>query len=368
MAIRIRIAAGATERISLVYSPLLEAALSLHVLIDPKHHSLHHAWVREMRGLPTGLKKAISSFAFCFRGYMPSVLTPGPTGEFPNFQDDLDRLRSIPLDVVRFEFTRPYYGGALPRTPTALDDPAVRDEVLMRAANGDPAGAELVALAFDDPALLLRKFARLLADYWEIAFASQWHRIEPLLADAVAEAGIALAARGVYGLLEGIGGDLKVDPLGEQVWLERDHEHDLEISGDDRLVMIPSVYIWPHLRIGCDVPKSPGILYPAPALGRQARGRLAPADLLRVLKALGDDTRLRAIRLIAQQPRSTQELAPMVGVTEAALSKHLRLLADAGILVARRDGYYVLYSLVADQVVGVADGLRDYLSLSDSLT
>ena len=64
-----------------------------------------------------------------------------------------------------------------------------------------------------------------------------------------------------------------------------------------------------------------------------------------VLRALADDTRLRALRLIAERPRSTQELAPLVGVTEAALSKQLRALADAGPLECQRDGYYVLYRL-----------------------
>jgi DNA-binding transcriptional ArsR family regulator len=81
-----------------------------------------------------------------------------------------------------------------------------------------------------------------------------------------------------------------------------------------------------------------------------------------VLPALADDTRLRALHLTAERPRSTQELAPLVGVTEAALSKQLRVLADAGLLERRREGYYVLYRLVPEQVTAVAPSLWAFLS------
>ena len=62
----------------------------------------------------------------------------------------------------------------------------------------------------------------------------------------------------------------------------------------------------------------------------------------------GDSTRLRILGLIAEQPRSTQELAPLISLTEAGASRHLRLLADVGILTSHREGYYVVYSIAPD--------------------
>lgn len=100
----------------------------------------------------------------------------------------------------------------------------------------------------------------------------------------------------------------------------------------------------------------------SPALKREiAALPLPPSEMLRVLRALADDTRLRALRLIAEQPRSTQELAPLIGLSEAALSKHLRLLAEAGILEAHRTGYYVLYHLVPEQITIVMESIHTYL-------
>ena len=84
--------------------------------------------------------------------------------------------------------------------------------------------------------------------------------------------------------------------------------------------------------------------------------------MLRALRALGEATRLRALQLIAERPRSTQELAPLIGISEAGLSKHLRLLAEAGLLETRREGYYVLYSLVGERLAAISDALPAFLA------
>jgi len=76
------------------------------------------------------------------------------------------------------------------------------------------------------------------------------------------------------------------------------------------------------------------------------------------LKSLADPTRLQILELLVKQPRSTQELAPLVGLTDAGTSKHLRVLAAAGLLTTKREGYYVVYSFEADKLATLSDELR----------
>jgi predicted ArsR family transcriptional regulator len=78
---------------------------------------------------------------------------------------------------------------------------------------------------------------------------------------------------------------------------------------------------------------------------RGLAGPPPPDTLVRGLRAAADPTRLRILRLVAERPRSTEELAPLVGLSESGLSKHLRALTDAGLLSTRRQGWYVLYAL-----------------------
>jgi len=95
------------------------------------------------------------------------------------------------------------------------------------------------------------------------------------------------------------------------------------------------------------------LAYPADFVADGTRREQPPDALLRALRAAADPTRLQALRLIAEQPRTTEELAPLVGISEAGMSKHLRLLAESGLVRARREGYYVLYSLDRSRLSGL---------------
>jgi DNA-binding transcriptional ArsR family regulator len=117
--------------------------------------------------------------------------------------------------------------------------------------------------------------------------------------------------------------------------------------------------------VGCDAPWPPSVVYPAAFVADEARPRIPSADLVSVLRGLGDGTRLQALRLIAERPRSTQELARLVGITEAGLSKHLRQLAAAGLVTTRREGYYVLYSIERERIELLSEAVFDFLEVRD---
>jgi DNA-binding transcriptional ArsR family regulator len=358
-----RLPPSAAERVAFSYSPALEAVLSLHVLVEPKHHPVQHEWVRAMRRLSPALKREIEAFSFAYRAYFPEFFFPPPAGELADFTSELRRLRDVDDELVRLEFAIPLIGGQaekeIRRDPAALEAPEVRRRLLEgAAATGDEAVARQL---LGDPRGVLDRFLGLLESYWAEAFAREWERIEPDLAASVIQAGRVIARRGLYALLHSLWPEVRSDPGTGRFWLERPHDHEVDIGAGDLLVLAPSVYVWPHVRVNCDPPWPLGLVFPASSIVRESRPRIPPAQLTGVLRALADDTRLRALRLIAERPRSTQELAPLVGVTEAALSKHLRTLTEAGLLERHRDGYYVLYRIVPGQVAALAPSLEAFL-------
>ena len=202
--------------------------------------------------------------------------------------------------------------------------------------------------------------------YWKAGFDEEWEGLEPRLADTVAAAGRQIAAEGVYALLETLQPRLIVDRKRGEFVRRVPHEHIVEVTAENPLLLVPSMYVWPHVFVNCDAPWPLTVVYPAPFIAADARPKLPSAELVGVLRAIGDDTRLRALRLIGERPRSTQELAPLVGITEAGLSKHLRQLARAGLVRTRREGYYVLYSLNTDRIASLSGALLEFLGRSPS--
>ncbi len=359
MAIRFTMPENAEEHVAFAYSPVLEAVLSLHVIVEPKHHPLQHPFVRAMRRLSPALRREIAAFRYAYRAYFPEFLFPSTTGGFATFEAELERLLAVPDELITHEFTRQFLGEAVPRGAEVMRRPEVIRAVRRAAALDGPRTAELVDLALEDPANLRSRFVRLIDDYWNEAFGSEWERIEPVLAGTVAAYGQLIASRGFFSLLEPLWPEVRLDRPARTFSLQRPHDHDVAVAG--YLLLVPSEFVWPHVRVNCDEPWPLALVHPSSSIAHAARPVMGPDDVLRVLRVLGDDTRMRALRLIAERPRSTQELAPLVGISEAALSKHLRMLAEAGVLAAKRQGYYVLYSLEPDRIEGLTSSLLQYL-------
>ncbi|HCT79338.1 MAG TPA: hypothetical protein DGT23_22810 [Micromonosporaceae bacterium] len=81
-------------------------------------------------------------------------------------------------------------------------------------------------------------------------------------------------------------------------------------------------------------------------VGRHATGRgrapVPPNDLLKLLRSLADPTRLQILQLLARRSWSTREMAGLIGLTEAAISKHLKQLRDARLVRLARESLKAL--------------------------
>jgi DNA-binding transcriptional ArsR family regulator len=348
------------ESIAFTYSPVVEAVLSLHVLTEPKHHPLQHAWVRRARDLPAALRRDIAAFAFAYRGFVPEFLVPSPRSAYRTFEEELRDLEQLDTETIALGFLRPLWDHRGERDEALLESELVRGHVSDRARHYD-SDAALADLIFEKPRELLSRFVRLLRAYWSAAFEEEWKSLEPRLAATVSDAGRRIVGDGVYSYLTALSPQLLIDPAAHEIRRDLPHEHLVEIGPAHQLVLVPSAFVWPHVRVNCDPPWPATIVYPAPFALAEGKANLPSDEVLHVLRALADDTRLRALQLISAGERSTQELAPLIGISEAGLSKHLGLLARAGLVQRRRQGYYVLYRLDGERIETLSEAVLLYL-------
>ena len=93
-------------------------------------------------------------------------------------------------------------------------------------------------------------------------------------------------------------------------------------------------------------------------MGDRAAKEALFAEFAVVGKALGNPKRLELIDLLAQGPRSVDDLASAADVGVSTCSAHLQTLREAGLVETRRDGKRIYYSLAADDVADLWDHLR----------
>src|SRR6266700_6622184 len=74
---------------------------------------------------------------------------------------------------------------------------------------------------------------------------------------------------------------------------------------------------------------------------RERTGRQMSAEA--ALKALAEPRRQQILRLVRATPRSVGEIAEQVDITQQAVSQHLQVLKDAGLVAVRQDGTRRLY-------------------------
>ncbi|MFQ5886631.1 MAG: ArsR/SmtB family transcription factor, partial [Anaerolineae bacterium] len=68
-------------------------------------------------------------------------------------------------------------------------------------------------------------------------------------------------------------------------------------------------------------------------------------DSAELFKILAADTRLEIIELLKAGPQRVNDIAATLGVSQSAVSQHLRILKQAALVRGEREGYYIPYSL-----------------------
>ncbi len=91
------------------------------------------------------------------------------------------------------------------------------------------------------------------------------------------------------------------------------------------------------------------------------RGAWVELEPETVLKALADRTRQRALALVSRHELSVSELVELLHQPQSTVSRHLKVLREAGLIHDRRDGTTVLYSAPAPGNGQVGAGLSERL-------
>ena len=96
--------------------------------------------------------------------------------------------------------------------------------------------------------------------------------------------------------------------------------------------------------------------------------QVSPSLLITALEAAGEITRLRLLALLSEAEVTVSELVTILGQSQPRISRHLKLLAEAGLIERHREGAWAFFRLADRGALGeVAQAIVGRLERADPL-
>ena len=86
-------------------------------------------------------------------------------------------------------------------------------------------------------------------------------------------------------------------------------------------------------------------------------------EKLNVLKAISDETRMKILTLLLKHNYCVRALARNLGLTEATISQHLKVLREAGLLTGEKRGYFMHYNVERKILLDLAAEIQELASI-----
>ncbi|MEV5017186.1 DUF5937 family protein [Streptomyces sp. NPDC053780] len=295
------------------HSALWETQAAAHVLNRPDRQAYQRPWLRRTHRQAAAMDLTPLRLLMPQRGPTPGWLCPPPAAPAATFEEEIAQVRATDPLFAREETLR-----SLQAAPHALA--AARDRGWLR-----------------DPAVMLREVSDVLEQIWTRLVEPEWPRMRALLEADITFRTRRLAEHGLGELLP------EISPLC--TWRAgtltvRDHtDHERHLGGRG-LVLMPSVFIWPHVIGTFKAPWQPALVYPTRGIVDLWTEPVAPTGIT-LTRLLGRGR--AAILASLDVPATTTGLARQLDLAPSSVSSHLTVLREAGLLSARRQGRQVLY-------------------------
>jgi len=374
MSIQISVKQFSDAQVRFSYSVLHELLISLHVLEDYRAYPLHLNWsLRTLRSLPPDLQAEREYFHVLLSTLIYCLLDVHIMAS-ATFADELQTFAEQPLD----EFTTPILSRLLLAQPpggkTILENKTTVEQMRRDSFLQDKARGWLLtyfpnsALFFDDllahPQQFKTRFVTFIENYWTCIFADFWRDNEGHFLHDIADKGRILMTDGVLHVLDSISPKIKIQPDVQQAtYVSTGIEDSFRLDDDDILNLHPSYFTYPMIGLSVRGDKDKAvrlsITYPLSAVYDISHSPVLADELLDIVSAISDPTRLKILRLVAQQPRSTKEIAGILNLSDAAISKHLQVLRTGGWVTSERNSYYVMYRATKTPLSSLNRGIED---------
>ncbi|MCW7947019.1 aromatic ring-opening dioxygenase LigA [Streptomyces hygroscopicus] len=345
MAVTLNLHDARIEDVHVGLSSLSELMAVLHILAEPDHHPEAQALMEELAaGLDQVLRNELRELSPLWARLRCRLLFPLQLPAVQDFGQELDQLARLPID--RFvdlcaTGVLGFHRSELTDLDLVEDTEAAQTFVAHCERRSFSRGA-LAQTLVTSPDRLRERLLTFLTGCHDSFFADLWASARPRTEAAAVRLRMQLSSGRPGVALAGLSPTAHLSAAGSRVRYDKLMTADIAV-GQRQLLVIPSVYGWPHLTIKDD-PGYPVILHFAVLEGRPSE-QISLRHLSERLSALASPGRMELCRHLLGEPITTSELAERLGMAESQVSRSLRVLRDAGLVESVRGGRFVYHRL-----------------------
>lgn len=192
--------------------------------------------------------------------------------------------------------------------------------------------------------------------YYETYFKDELIFLEPLLNHALKKLFEQWKIIGIAASLEEFHNRLHVEEKG--IVLQKNKEYHFPYAELECVQVTGSTFLSPHLIMWYNKNN----LFLVKHFYAERVENIPPQELMKVYNGLADGTRLMILKYLKKGPDHTKHLAEKMQISEAAVSKQLKILAEGGLVEKKREGNYILYSIRTETLDFLTYRIYEYLS------
>ena len=301
------------------FSPLHEMMASMHVICNPEHHTGRQKWWEN-------LKEQVELELLVEIQRLGKV-----TNDWLILMDIPTQMPFIELDVTESMYILKKY--TLSKWKKIFE----------------PYGKSISILEKNQILEVIEK-------YYESYFKEELFFLEPSLIRALKKLYEEWKVIGIAASLGKFHNRLHIED--EEIVLLKNKEYHFKYNELELIQVTGSTFLSPHLILG-NIKKN---LFLVKHFYAESVETIPPQELTKIYNGLADSTRLMILKYLKKRPDNTKHLAEKLNISEAAVSKQLKILVEAGLVEKQRKGNYVFYSIFTETLDFLTYRIYEYLS------
>ena len=303
------------------FSPLFEMFAAMHVICNPEHHTARlHWWERLQQQIDEELIEEIRGLSDCTdEWFAPMDFAFGDASveiRDMNVPEALITLEAYPIS----NWKRIFEDNGKTITPTQK-----------------------------------KKIIQVAREFYDKYFYQEIIIIEPLMNSALRKMLKSWEDEGMAKSLSEIHERLKLTQ--EEIIFYKNKEYHFKYENVGKVYVTGSIFLSPHLILGLHKNN----LFTVKHFYAEAVDTCPPEELVKLYNGLADGTRLKILRSLKNMPDTTQHLALKLGISEAAVSKQLKVLSAGGLVSKSRKGSFMIYSVDEEALDFLTYRIYEYL-------